>query len=378
MKKLATVLLLSSYTLWGLGTQAGTDITNSATLSYSAGGVTQPDIDSNTDTFKVDRKIDMILVTTDTDQTEVTPGQQDKITNYEFRNESNTNERFKFEVANLNNDDEADYDTDKDNDDVNNLEIQCTYTDGSGNSQTKSWASDFVIEIKEDTNATCQVRADIKDADHGGEDKDIMNVELKATAYKSDTEKETETTSDDTQGTEDVVFADGESVANGSDSNGLGKTESDDNGHKGDTKGNGIEVARSGYRIVTPVLSVTKTSCVISDPVNNTSHPKRIPGAIIRYMFDIKNTGTGDVNDLSLSDDIDSKLLLGNTKNSAKKDENGTDACVCSTNPSKPISSDVTINDQNVKIEHINVEHGSTQTDNGEKHTCVAFEVEID
>ena len=367
MKKILGILLISSYTLWGLGTEAGTDISNTATLSYSAGGVSQPDVTSNTDTFKVDKKIDMVLVTTDTDQIEVTPGQQDSITNYEFKNESNTNERFKFEVANLANDEEADYNDNKDNDDVNNLEIQCTYTDADGNSQTTDWASSFVIKIKEDTNATCKVRADIKTADNGGDDKDIMNVELKATAYKSDTEAETETTDADTQDGVDVVFADGVS----------GDTLGSSNSGKGDTARDGKEVARSGYRIATPVLSVTKTSCVISDPVNGTDKPKRIPGAIIRYMFDIKNTGTGDVNNITLKDDIDSNLLVDNVKNSAKKDENLTDACSCSSEPSTGISDDVTVDNQNVKIENLNVEHGSTQSDSGEKHTCVSFEVEV-
>ncbi len=366
MKKIIVATAISMFavsSLFGAGTQAGTDINNTATLSYSAGGVAQPDKTSNTDSFKVDKKVDMVLVTSDTNQTEVTPGQQDRITNYEFKNEGNENQYFKFTVANLANDKEADYNSDKDNDDVNNLEIKCDYTDGDGNSKTADWATDFTIQVKQDTNATCYVRADIKDAANGGDDQDIMNVELLATAVTDSSGNTAETESDhDTQDQVDVVLADGVSDDT------LGSS----NQGKGDTAKDGKEAARSGYRIVTPVLDVTKTSCVISDPVNGTTKPKRIPGAIIRYMFDVHNAGTGDVSDANITDTIDSNLLTDNTKSSAKKDENQTSCNSCISGSTNGISDDTTVDSTNnkVTIEHINVE-------NGDKHTCVYIETEV-
>ena len=361
MRKIITVtMILASSSLFAAGTQAGVDITNQATLSYSAGGVAQPDVASNTDTFKVDKKIDMVLVTTDTTQTEVTPGQQDQLTNYEFRNEGNANQYFKFTIDNLANDQEADYNSKKDNDDVKNLEIQCTYTDGSGSSKTATWANSFTIEIKQDTNATCQVRADIKTDAEGGKDKDVMNVELLATAVTDSSGNTPEQeSSSDTQDSVDVVLADGVSDDTlGSSTQG-----------KGDSAKDGKEAARSGYIIVTPVLSVNKSSCVISDPVNGNTNPKRIPGAIIRYMFDITNTGTGDVNNLKITDTINSNLDLSNTKASAKKDENVTN-CSCTTLPNTDISADTTINGQQVTIEKIGVA-------NSGKHSCISIETEI-
>jgi len=348
----ASVMMLSVSSAWALGTQAGTDISNTATLSYSAGGVAQPDENSNKDVFKVDKKIDMVLVTSDTTQTEVTPGQKDRITNYEFKNEGNADQNFTFTADNLANDKEADYNDKKDNDDVNNIEISC---DNGSN-----WKTKLTIEVKQDNNLTCQIRADIKDADKGGDDKDVMNVELTATAVDAKGNDEKQTTGDDTQNSVDIVFADG--VKDDT----LGSSDSG----KGDTAKDGKEVARSGYIIVTPVLSVKKTSCVISDPVNGTSSPKRIPGAIIRYMFDIKNDGTGDVTDLNITDSINSHLLTTNTKDSAKKDENQTDECSCGTEPSTSIKDDTTVDKQDVTIEHISVEK------NG-KHTCVSIQTEI-
>jgi len=367
MKKIiksSLISLVATTAIYASGTVAGTDIDNSATLEYSAGGVKQSDVTSNTDTFKVDKKVDMVLTTTDTDQTEVTPGQQDRETNYQFKNEGNTDQYFKFTIDNLAKDKEADYDTDKDNNDVNNLEIQCTYTDANGDSQTTDWASSFTIQVKQDTTATCKVRGDIPS---DAQDKDIMNVELLSTAVTDSSGDTAETeSSSESADTVDVVLADG--VADDT----LGSS----NSGKGDTKKDGKEAARSGYIVVTPVLSVTKTSCVVSDPVNGTDTPKRIPGAIIRYMFDIKNTGTGDVSDLNITDSIVDQLSTDDTKNSARKDENQS-SCSCGTEPQTDISDDTTVNGQDVKITNINVEHGSTQSDSGEKHTCVSITTEI-
>jgi uncharacterized repeat protein (TIGR01451 family) len=379
MRKITTIVLCglaSTGFALATGTKASTIIKNSATLEYSAGGVTQPTIESNEDSFVVDKKIDMILVTTDTEQTQVTPGQEDRITNYEFKNEGNADQKFKFTVDNLDNGQEADYNELADNDNVKNLEIQCNYTNENGDDKTTDWASEFIIKIKQDTTATCQVRADINDPDDTpdtndegyGDDEDVMNVELQAVAYKEDESgPEEETTAEDTQGSVDVVFADGVDAVYSTQS-GLGDGSSK-NG-KGDTPRDGKEVARSGYIIHTPVLSVQKTSCVIKDPVNDTNNPKRIPGAIIRYMFDITNNGSADVNDLNITDTLNDNLYLGDTKDSARKDENQT-SCSCTTKPATDISDDTTIDNQDLKITHINVAKDGN-------HTCVSIEVEIE
>ena len=53
-----------------------------------------------------------------------------------------------------------------------------------------------------------------------------------------------------------------------------------------------------------PDMHITKTSIVISDPVNTTSHPKRIPGAIVRYCFTVDNTGDGDAENATIHDSL--------------------------------------------------------------------------
>ncbi len=359
MKKILIVtalLLFGSSGAWAEGTEAGTKIENNATLSYSAGGVAQPDVNTTApDVFLVDKKIDMNLVTTDSDQIPVTPGQTERITSYSFRNEGNADQNFSFTVANLADGQKADYDEDADDpdsEDVTDLYISC---DGGAN-----WATEVTVEVAIDSNITCQVKANIPDAEDGGEDGDIMNIELNATAVDASGAPEDDD-DNDTQGEVDIVFAEGIS------GEGLGSSTSG----RGDKAGDGIDAARSGYIIQTPVLSVEKTSCVIEDPVNGTDHPKRIPGAKIRYLFDIENTGTGDVKDMNLTDVFQDELDLTSTVDSAKKEENLTTDCACAGDLSSKDSADASLNSHEMTIENLNVEHGST-------HTCVWVEVEIE
>ena len=53
-------------------------------------------------------------------------------------------------------------------------------------------------------------------------------------------------------------------------------------------------------------MSITKSSIIISDPVNNTTNPKRIPGAIIRYCFVVDNSGEGDAQNVRIKDTLKS------------------------------------------------------------------------
>jgi uncharacterized repeat protein (TIGR01451 family) len=50
-----------------------------------------------------------------------------------------------------------------------------------------------------------------------------------------------------------------------------------------------------------PGLRVQKLSEVLSDPVNGTTLPKRIPGAIVRYSLVVTNTGPGSPDAASLA-----------------------------------------------------------------------------
>ena len=57
-------------------------------------------------------------------------------------------------------------------------------------------------------------------------------------------------------------------------------------------------------------LTMTKTATLISDPVNGTTNPKYIPGAIVEYAITVTNAGTGpvDLSTVVINDPIASTL----------------------------------------------------------------------
>ncbi len=60
-----------------------------------------------------------------------------------------------------------------------------------------------------------------------------------------------------------------------------------------------------------PTITVTKSSAVLSDPFNNVTNPKRIPGAVIEYSVTLTNTGNGspDAGTVVVTDPIDRPAL---------------------------------------------------------------------
>jgi len=51
-------------------------------------------------------------------------------------------------------------------------------------------------------------------------------------------------------------------------------------------------------------LGLSKESCVLSDLINGTVNPKRIPGATIRYAIEVKNEGSSSASDVKMSDTL--------------------------------------------------------------------------
>ncbi len=51
-------------------------------------------------------------------------------------------------------------------------------------------------------------------------------------------------------------------------------------------------------------ITVTKSSVVLSDPVNGTLDPKRIPGAVVEYTIIVANTAGAQATDVTLTDDL--------------------------------------------------------------------------
>ena len=100
----------------------------------------------------------------------------------------------------------------------------------------------------------------------------------------------TETTVANTRGM-DTVFADGAGLTDGT----------RDAAHS----------AADDYTVSTATLTVAKTSRVISDPINNSSDPKLIPGAVVEYCIAVSNAAGGAAADsVTITDSLPSTLTF--------------------------------------------------------------------
>jgi hypothetical protein len=73
-----------------------------------------------------------------------------------------------------------------------------------------------------------------------------------------------------------------------------------------DGNNDGKDSDRDAYKVTAVVLNVQKTSTVISDPINGTTSPKAIPGAIVEYTITATYGagGSGSATSLSISDAV--------------------------------------------------------------------------
>jgi hypothetical protein len=65
------------------------------------------------------------------------------------------------------------------------------------------------------------------------------------------------------------------------------------------------------------MLTIVKTSAVLSDPINHSTNPKSIPGAIIVYTLTVANTGPNQVtsNSVFIVDSLPSQISVGTASN---------------------------------------------------------------
>ena len=62
-------------------------------------------------------------------------------------------------------------------------------------------------------------------------------------------------------------------------------------------------------------MQIIKTSCIIYDPVNITTNPKRIPGATIRYALQVSNSAAGIAKNVLVDDTLNSSFDYNTIKN---------------------------------------------------------------
>ena len=256
------------------GTQAGTSITNTVTVNYQVGGIAQT-AQSASNSVTVDRKVNLTISSAATTTT-VSPGQTAASTAFQITNSSNDTIDIGLAVVNQAGGTAQHGGTDTI--DVSNFKF---YSDAALTTQIT-----YLDEVAPDATKTVYVSADVPIAATNGQ---VAGDVLTATAEAGGTSGTqgavlVATAGANTAGV-DTVFADG-----------AGAT---------DAANDGKYSARGDYTVSAPVLTVTKTSVLISDPVNGTTNPKAIPGAVLEYCIAVANAaGSATATSLSLSDPL--------------------------------------------------------------------------
>lgn len=288
-------------------TLANTNVDNLATMDFKVGGFTQTSVYSTGNSgvagpsggtytrFVVDRKINLTVAKTGS-IVDVAPGQTGAYLTYTVKNEGNAAQDFALSYSALANG-TADPFGGAENDSFDAPAVIIRVESGAtALYQAGEDTATNIINLAPDATATVYI-IQTTALQSTLVDKQLAVYALIATAKEANSAAATavtETAGADTVLTMDTVFAD---VAAGTD----------------DAARDAAHSARHAFKVKAPVLTMAKASVVISDPVNGTTNPKAIPGAVVEYTVTITNNAaaTGNATNVSISDSLAAMVGAG-------------------------------------------------------------------
>ena len=272
------------------GQPAGTTISNSATVNYKVGTIDQTAENSNTAAFVVDRKVDFTVVTDEGAAVSVTPGSSGNVLTFTVDNTGN--DTFDFDLAAVALSGTVAKFSGTDNIDASAASV---YVESGANIgyQSGEDTTTSINDLAAGSNVKVYIVSSFAVAVING---DIASYYLRATALDSAGAALTDHSGvADTVGTVQNVFA------------------TDDGPAPTDGNLDQIDSDYADYSVSGAVLSVAKTSVVIEDPVNGTSNPKAIPGAVVEYTITIDNAaGAATATDITVADSLATEITNGN------------------------------------------------------------------
>jgi uncharacterized repeat protein (TIGR01451 family) len=278
------VVALAATPAFAEGTAAGTTVTNNVSLSYKVGGVDQNPVTAS-NSFTVDRKVNLTVAEVGNTTTNVSPGQQSAVTTFDVTNASNAPLDFALAVSQLSGGTAKHGGTDN----FNGTDIKI-FRDTSGNGSFDAGTDLEVAYLDQVAADDTQRVFVVLNVPLGRATGDVAGVRLTATAAEataagSQGATVTQTTGANTAGV-DTVFADAGTTG-------------------GNTAYNGIHFDEDDYTILAASLTATKTSRVISDPVNGTTNPKMIPGSVVEYCIAVANaSGSATASNVNVTDNL--------------------------------------------------------------------------
>ena len=324
---LAFIGCLSSLSASTVFAVAGDIISNQATLSYSVATVAQTDINSNTETFTEDLKINFTVTEVGGATTTVTPSETFAYQTFIVTNNGNAPQDFLFAALN-----KTEFSLG-----VAPSSVQVfvdSAADNTGGADAFATATDtgiFMDELDIGVSRTVYIVSTIP-AD--ALDTEVATMTLVAQVAAGGTAAATSEatigdngapiTNDDNNHTSPAgTYSNGNTVVGAGSANNIGNTlDGEDtvfadaasgtlNSAAGaDTASNGQHSDDDSYTVSSAALSVVKLATAWWDPINGGNNPKAIPGAYVQYSITITNSSATVSADLTgLTDTLATTLL---------------------------------------------------------------------
>ncbi len=289
---------------WAAGTPSGTSVANKATVNYDVGGIGQTLIESSptgnstaglgngtNTTFLVDTKLNLTVTTTDVAAVSVVPGSTNQVLTFTVTNTGNAIQDVSLSAL-----DAAGHEPFGLTDNFNASNVRIFVESGATPGyQAGEDTATYIDELAADATKTVYIVSDIPLAQVNNDAAAYDLVAQVAAGGGVGVHGADITTDDslvaDNPATVQRVFAD----AAGSN----------------DALHDGKHSSASAYKVVTAHLSITKTSAVIWDPVNNAVNPKAIPGARVEYTISVSNTGNASATNVAVADSIATEVGNG-------------------------------------------------------------------
>lgn len=251
------------------GTASGTSISNTASLNYSVGGVSQTAVASGAATFVVDTLVSMTL-TPQATYTTVVPNSTLQVTKFTLANTGNSTINSILTPATLANGTSVYSKT------VNFAPTGCAaYQDVNGNgtfesaTDTQTYVSNLAAASSVSVFVVCSIPASQVNNDFGAVS---LTAQASTAGSGSAGAALVASTGAKVLGTVATVFGD---VA-GTD----------------DVANDGKISARSGFLVQSASVTMTKSVAVWCDPVNGATNPKLFPGSFAQYTLTATNSTT--------------------------------------------------------------------------------------
>ena len=267
-----------------IGTDAGASIQNTATVNFEIGGAPQTPVSSNTVVTVVDELIDVVVVDDNGGPVAVSSPETGALLQFTVTNNGNGSEVFRI-IADVNVA-EGGFDPT-----LNQLYLETNGLPGlqiGGDTAYVSGSSDPTLA--EDESLVVYVSADIPAGRAQGDDGDVALRAISATIIN-----QTGITDPD----------DGGWPAPGTSYAGLGDGGGDAVVGSSHDTSNLLVRTTARFEVAAAVVTITKSAVSVLDPFGGTT---LVPGSVITYQLDVTVTGTGNAENLVVSDILPAEL----------------------------------------------------------------------